>query len=98
MVEKLKVNVEVTKEAYELAQGINKFVGAVRASLADGWQTGQDVPAIVTAAIGSLVPSIQGIEKIKDEAKKEHLEEFVAAFAIPAKEMAFSFIDKTPTN
>lgn len=65
--EKLKLEVEVAKETYELGKGLDGIVGAVQKALADGWQPGQDVPQILMEAMGALVPAIQGVDKISAE-------------------------------
>lgn len=67
MSDKMKVEVEVSKETYELGKGVAAFVEAVKASQKDGWQTGADVPAVITAAIADLVPAMDGMSKVKDE-------------------------------
>lgn len=64
---KLQVTLECAKETYELGKGVGDFVAAVKAALSNGWQAGEDVPAVITAALTCLVPALQGAEKIKDE-------------------------------
>lgn len=83
------VTVKVSKEAYELGEGLKKFVLSIKGALADGWQPGQDIPVVLTAALSDLVPAVQGVEKVKEEVK-EDLEAFVSALVLPAKEMAFA--------
>ena len=64
---KVNVSVEVSKEAHELCMGIAKFVGDVKKAVADGWQVGTDIPAVLAAAMGDLVPAVVGAEKIPGE-------------------------------
>lgn len=64
---KIKIETEVSKEAYELSQGLVRLVGAVRKSLADGWQTGEDLPAIVAAAMSEVGRMVEGITLLDDE-------------------------------
>jgi hypothetical protein len=66
-----KVQVDVTKEGYELMQGVAKFVGALALALKDGWQMGSDLPVVVAATLGDLVPALQGVEKLPAEAVGE---------------------------
>jgi hypothetical protein len=66
-----KVQVDVSKEAYELGQGVAKFVGALAKALKDGWQVGSDLPVVVAATLGDLVPALQGVEKLPAEAMAE---------------------------
>ena len=63
----VKVTVECSKETLEGGLGVAAFVGHVKAAIADGWQLGTDVPAVVSAALTDLIPAIAGIEKAKDE-------------------------------
>lgn len=67
-VDHVEVKVLVPKETYELEQGIVKFVAACKAALDDGFQPGQDLPALLTAAIASLLPAIDGVQKLPAEA------------------------------
>lgn len=67
----IKVEAEVSKEAYELGQGLAKFVGAFKQALEDGWQTGQDLPVILSSAMADLVPGFQGADKISLEMKED---------------------------
>lgn len=62
-----EVTVKCSKETVEAGLGLAAFIGHMKAALADGWQIGQDLPAVITAALGDLVPALQGAEKIKDE-------------------------------
>jgi len=50
-----KLEVEVSKEAHELGEAIAKLVIATKEALKDGFQVGQDVPAVVMTAFASLV-------------------------------------------
>lgn len=65
--DRLDVKVKMPKEAYELEQGIVKFVAACKAALDDGFQPGQDLPVLLTAAIASLMPAIDGVHKLPEE-------------------------------
>jgi hypothetical protein len=67
MSDKMKVEVEVSKETYELGKGVADFVAAVKQSQKDGWQVGSDVPALITAAMANLLPAMDGMSKVKDE-------------------------------
>jgi hypothetical protein len=65
--EKVKVELECSKETYELGKGLADFIGAVKTALADGWQLGTDVPVVISAALATLVPAVDGVMKVKDE-------------------------------
>lgn len=64
---KIKVEVEVAKETYELAKALCDFVGTCKTALNDGWQMGTDLPVAVTAALTVLLPGLQGVENIGNE-------------------------------
>lgn len=66
----IKVEVEVSKESYELGQGLVALLKAVMVAKRDGWQIGVDAPAIVMAAVGQMA-AIEGVEKIQDEMKAD---------------------------
>lgn len=51
---KVKKEVEVSKEVSELGDAVLALVKAVKTSLADGWQPGADIPAILVACVGQL--------------------------------------------
>lgn len=85
------VSVEASKEAYELGQGLVKFVAAVKKSLENGWQPGADVSAIMVSAIGDLVPAMDGVTLL-DEELKENPAAFVAAFGLAFKDLAKVFV------
>lgn len=63
----IRVTVDVSKETYEFGIGLSKFIAAVRASLDDGFQYGDDIPDIVSSAISDLLPSLDGLSAISDE-------------------------------
>lgn len=69
--ETVEVTVKLPKETYELAKGLGAFGLVVKQALADGWQTGTDIPVIITSALIDLAPSIQGFDKIPDEASAD---------------------------
>jgi hypothetical protein len=81
-----QVQVQVSTEAYDLMIGLAKFCGAVKTSLADGWQMGTDFPALMTAAIADIVPVMSGIMQLPVEATTETAE-FAKAITIGAAEI-----------
>ena len=64
---KQTISIEVSKEAYELASGLAAVVRDCRAALADGWQSGTDLPAILLSAVQNLGKAMQGADQIKGE-------------------------------
>ena len=69
--EKVEVKVELPKETYELCKALGAVAAATKQALADGFQIGTDMPAIITSAVMELVPAIQGVDKLDDEAKAD---------------------------
>lgn len=68
---KIKVEVEVSKEAYELGQGLAVFIKAAKQALNDGFQPGQDLPALMMSAMNDLLPAVQGLDQIEAEIKED---------------------------
>lgn len=64
---KLDVTVQVSKEAYELGQGVVGIVAAVKKALDDGWDLSEDLPSIVTAAVAEVGPMVEGLDQLDDE-------------------------------
>lgn len=91
----MKVNVKVGKETYELEQGLVKFVRSCRLAMADGFQAGQDLPAMLTSALADLLPAIQGVEQLDDEAKGD-LASSVAVVGLMGSDLTRVFMEKLP--
>jgi hypothetical protein len=87
---KQMVQVEVSKEMYELGMGLAGVVDAVKQATADGWQPGQDLPAIVVAAIAILPPALQGVDQIKGELSEDK-GAFISAVALPIADIIKKF-------
>jgi hypothetical protein len=64
---KVNVQVEVSKELFEVGKGLADFAKHLKAAVADGWQIGSDLPAVLTAVMADLVPALQGVDKIPAE-------------------------------
>ena len=67
---KIKVEVEVSKEAYELGNGAARFIKAVKDALADGWELGADLPPIVGALFAEMA-ALEGVDQLDDEYKED---------------------------
>ena len=77
---KIKVEVEVSKEAYELGQGVVNLLEVIKKALVDGWDLGVDLPAILVAAVQQL-SAVEGIDKLGEE-YDEDLAAFSKAFGL----------------
>ena len=85
------VTVQVSKESYELGQGVVKFLAALKQALKDGWQPGADLPVLLNAAILDLVTGFKSKEKLGLE-KQENLKAFVTAYSLSGVDAAFLFV------
>jgi hypothetical protein len=77
----LVVSVSVSKEMYELGQGVAKFLGVMGQALSDGWQSGSDMPSVVGSAIHDLIPAVAGVQDVPAEIL-EDTESFSKALAL----------------
>ena len=65
------VKVDVAKETYELASGIAQFLSSLKEAVSDGWDTSEDLPVMLEAAIKNLFPAMEGITGIPEEFKSD---------------------------
>lgn len=63
----LIVSREVAKEAHEAVQFPVEIVKAVKLALADGWQPGTDVPAVILAVLAKAPQAIAGLDQLEGE-------------------------------
>ena len=68
---KQQISIEVSKETYELGQGLAKFVMAVKEATDDGFSYGDDIPDIISSAVGDLLPALDGVSDIGKEFKED---------------------------
>lgn len=61
--------VVVPKAATDLGVALEDIVKACKKALDDGWQAGQDLPAIAGASVMALIPVISSVTQLGDEAK-----------------------------
>ena len=59
--------VRISKETYELGEGISKFIAVCVKATKDGWQYGDDLPSIISSAVSDLLPSLDGVQSIASE-------------------------------
>lgn len=88
-----QVQVTVSEKAYNLGEGLKNFVKAIKQSQDDGWQAGEDITAILGAAIADLAPAVSAIQGIAGE-PGEDLEAFVTGLMLPVKEIGFIWYKK----
>jgi hypothetical protein len=63
----MQLQVQVAGRSYELVTGLGQFVSTLKGCLEDGWQPGQDIPAILVSAITNLLPPITKMDELLDE-------------------------------
>lgn len=88
---KIKLEVEVSKEAHELAQAVKGVVAAAKKHLADGFQAGTDLPAVFAESLGPLMTGVAGVEQLPAEVK-EDMKAFLDAWMLAGTEIAAMFI------
>jgi hypothetical protein len=86
------VTVSVSEKTYELGLGLNKFVKALKTCLSDGFQVGDDIPVILSGALGDLLPIIAGFEDIKTELAEDH-GAFLNAITLTATSLVANLIN-----
>lgn len=97
---KMKVEVEVSKESYELASGLAKFMAAVKKEIEDngGWSATDDVPGIIAASVTELLPAMDGVMSIAAEIEEDKTA-FAKGVALGLSEIVEIFVSKkTPAE
>lgn len=84
-VEKVKMEVMATKEAFEVGNCIKAICKNFKTASADGFQASQDIPAVLLGSITDLMKALEGVQKMGEEAK-EDVGAFVKAILIPVSE------------
>ena len=92
-VELIKRELECTKESTELMEGLTALVDAYFEAVKDGWQLGQDLPVIITAAVQKLLPAFQGIEKLGSEIKDT--EKFINSLFVTIVPLVFKIVERS---
>lgn len=69
--EYVEKKVLLPKEGSELFSCFPKVCVALKSALADGWQPGQDLPAVVMSAVMEFAVGLQGVQKLPEEAKAD---------------------------
>jgi len=62
-----KITVELPKEGHELADGIADIAITALKATEDGWQTGQDLPVVVTSTVAELPTMVDGLDQLDEE-------------------------------
>jgi hypothetical protein len=91
--ELVTVEMKASKELREVAVAVENLVVSVKAALADGFQPGSDIPAIVLSAFKDFSAAIEGADKIGDEFKGDIGAALNALAPLPGK-IAAAFVKK----
>ena len=66
-VEMVPETFDAPKETKEVKDALVAITKATKQALADGWQPGTDLPAIITVAAAHLLTAVDGMAKIPQE-------------------------------
>lgn len=71
--EKVQKTLELPKAASDLGDGLVAFASVAKQALADGWQPGQDLPVLVSAAVANLIKPLGELKDLGLEAHEDVL-------------------------
>ena len=92
-VELVEVKTQGTKELNELGQALKTLITKTQEALKDGFQAGEDIPAILMGSYQDLTKAIQAIEKVGGEIKAEPVKAIMGAL-IPVSEGVEGLLSK----
>ncbi len=90
---KKMVSVEVEEKSYDVGQAVKEIVKAAKQALDDGFQPGQDVPAILTASITQLITILANAPAIPAESQ-EDLAAFIKSWTLAGLDISSLFLKK----
>lgn len=67
----VEVKFDAPKETHELGVAVAKLMANYKTAVADGFQVGQDVPAILMGSFNEIMAGIDGIDKSPEEFKND---------------------------
>lgn len=79
--------VEVTKEVNDVGLAIEGVMGATAQALKDGWQPGEDIPAIMLEAYQKVPEAIKNLNLAKGEFRGEPIKAGMGALIPVARGM-----------
>jgi len=91
----MKVEVEVSKEAYELMSGLARFIKKVKLEVDDngGWSATDDIAGIIAASVTDLMPALEGVMSISKEMEEDKTA-FTKGVALGLSEMVEIFLQE----
>lgn len=81
MVEKVKIEIEGTKEINEVGVAVKVLIQNTMAALKDGWQPGQDIPSVMLGSYQSLAKAIDGLSEAGKEVEAAPIDAIMGAMA-----------------
>jgi hypothetical protein len=90
---KVTESVEVHQASREVGKAIVKLALSVKEHLKDGFQPGQDLPAIVGENLGGVLTAVVKASQVP-AGVAEDLEAFVKAWSLSGTELALVFVPK----
>lgn len=91
--ETVSVSLFVAKETYEAAKAAGAIVSKTIEVSKDGFQPGQDLPAILTTAVTEGLVGLQGADKIDNEARENPVA-FASALMVGLIPVVGAFLKK----
>lgn len=91
---KITVSVEVEEKSYQVAEAIKGLIKSTKDALADGFQPGQDIPAIIGQNLSGLLVAVSDLSSLPGEAA-EDTEAFMKAWGLAGLELAGLFLKKS---
>ena len=81
----IKIETEVTKEVHEIGLAFKKIMISYKEATADGFQAGQDIPAVLMASYQDLMKAFEGAEMSDEEIKEAPVKAIMGA-VVPLSE------------
>jgi hypothetical protein len=85
------ISVSVADKTYDLTQHLCNYVKALKTALADGWQPGSDIPAILQATLSEGYAAVQDIPQLGNE-KDQDAVAFAKALALGGVDIGFAAV------
>jgi hypothetical protein len=89
----IKVDVEVSKEAHELAQALKGLVESVKKASEGGFKPIQDLPIILAGNLSAIMSGVEGMDKLTEELATTP-SAFAKAWGLAGADIAALFIKK----
>ncbi len=92
-IEQVDITSKGTKEAYELGLALKSYMKNYKVAVADGFQVGQDIPAVLLGSIQETMKGLDNLIKLGEEGKEKPFA-MTRSFLIPVTEGLEILFDK----